>query len=261
MTLPEYAVTFLGTSAAVPGVARDTTSLCLTGPKDLLLIDCGGSPVQKLRRIGLDPRHLTAIVITHTHPDHAYGLPSLVQSLILLGRTWPLPIYCREEHTNTIQTLLDLFRLLGRGCPVEIVGVKAREGERVLKTDDFVVTGSPNAHGQMPNLAIRAEAPALGRGAVYSSDTEPTVTVVRLARGAHTLIHEATFPHREQDRAHGHSTARQAGEVAEAAGVRRLILAHIDWDLHAGPAAIITEATQAFTGEALIAEELRPYPF
>ncbi len=260
MTVPACVVTFLGTSAAVPSISRDTTSLCLTGPKAAILVDCGGSPAHKLRRLGVDPLRLTAVVITHTHPDHAYGLPSLVQSLILLGRTWPLPIYCREEHAETLRALLDLFRLFDRGCPVEIIGVKAREGERLFVTEEFIVTASPNAHGGMPNLSIRVDAPALGRAAVYSSDTEPTDAVIRLARGVHTLIHEATFPHSERVRAQGHSTARQAGEVAEAAGVSRLILTHIDWGLYAGAEAVIAEAQTAFGGEVLIAEELHPYP-
>lgn len=258
MTVPEYAVTFLGTSAAVPSSTRDTTSLCVTGPKETILIDCGGSPVGKLRRIGVDPLRLTAVVITHTHPDHAYGLPALIQSLMLLGRTWPLPIYCHDAHTETLRTLLDLFRLLGR--PIEITGIKAREGERLFGTEEFIVTASPNAHGEMPNLAIRIDLAGLGRGLVYSSDTEPTDAVIRLARGAHTLIHEATFPDSHQVRAHGHSTARQAGEVARAAGVRRLILTHIDWALHSGPEAVIREAQSTFGGETLIAEELCSYP-
>lgn len=256
MTRAEYAVTFLGTAAAVPSAQCDTTSLCLTGPKGVLLIDCGGSPVQKLRRIGVDPLRLTAVVITHTHPDHAYGLPLLIQSLILLGRAAPLPIYCREEHVATLRELLELFRLVDRGCPLEIIGVSPREGATLVVAEEFTLTASPNAHGRMPNLAVRVDVRATGRSVVYSSDTEPSEAVIRLARGAQTLIHEATFPHRECDRAAGHSTAFQAGEVARAAGVSRLILTHIDWALFPGPEAVMAEARQAFAGEVLVAGEL-----
>ncbi|MBI2219272.1 MAG: hypothetical protein HYU51_18490 [Candidatus Rokubacteria bacterium] len=42
---------FLGTSAAVPSVQRDTTSLVFASPGGAILVDCGGSPVQKLRRL------------------------------------------------------------------------------------------------------------------------------------------------------------------------------------------------------------------
>lgn len=71
---------FLGTSGAVASATRDTTSLLFDGGSGGVLIDCGGSPVQRLRRLGVDPLTLTHVVITHIHPDHAYGLPALVQS-------------------------------------------------------------------------------------------------------------------------------------------------------------------------------------
>jgi len=62
---------FLGTSGSVPSAVRDTTSIVVVVPEGALLIDCGGSPVQKLRRAGVDPQALVSVVITHIHPDHA----------------------------------------------------------------------------------------------------------------------------------------------------------------------------------------------
>ena len=46
---------FLGTSGAVPSPARDTTSLVFVGPEGAVLVDCGGSPVQKLRLARVNP--------------------------------------------------------------------------------------------------------------------------------------------------------------------------------------------------------------
>ncbi len=253
---------FLGTSGAIPGAARDTTSLAFVGGAEALLVDAGGSPVQKLRAAGIDPLRLSHVLITHIHPDHAYGLPPLIQNLILLGRTGPLPLYCRVEHAPALADLLDLFDLRTRkgSFPIPIHEVEPREGIEVLRTDSFVVSASPNAHGSMPNLAVRFDVPQRAAGVVYSSDTEPCDEVVRLARGADTLIHEATFPERDRGRFGSHSTAGEAGQIAARAGVRRLILCHIEADYHGELPALAAEARSHFNGVIEIAEEFRPYP-
>lgn len=253
--------TFLGTSGAVPGLERDTVSLAFVGSSEALLVDVGGSPVQKLLRAAIDPGRVSHILITHIHPDHVYGLPALIQDLVLLGRTAPLPVYCRAEHVGPLTDLLDLFGLGTRqdGFPVPIYGVEPREGTAVLQTVSFTVTASPNAHGAMPNLALRFEVAERGTAVVYSSDTEPCDAVTRLARGADTLIHEATFPERDRGRFGAHSTAADAGRVAARAGVLRLILCHIEAEYHGELEALAAEARSHFQGVVEIAEEFRPY--
>ncbi len=246
----------LGSSGAVPSESRDTTAVVIRAGATTCLVDVGGSPVQKLRRIGLDPVRLSAVVVTHTHPDHVYGLPALIQCLLILGRTAPLPIYCRVEHADLVRRLLDLFGLSDEGLSVPVVPVEPREGLRVLETPDLVVTASPNAHGRMPNLAVRADAG--GRSLVYSSDTRPCAEVEALARGATVLIHEATFA--RPDPTQWHSTAREAGQVARAAGVRRLYLAHVGYTVHGALRSHVAAARAGFGGAVAMAEELRWYP-
>ncbi len=100
--------------------------------------------------------------------------------------------------------------------------------------------------------------PRRGSILVYSSDTRPTESVIRAAREADVLIHEATYLHELRDRAvsTGHSTAFEAGQVAEAAGVRRLILTHFsaryrEEDL----VKFEEEASQAYGGEVIAARD------
>jgi ribonuclease Z len=245
----------LGSSGAVPSAARDTTALVLRAGRSTCLVDVGGSPVQKLRRVGIDPVGLSAVVVTHTHPDHVYGLPALVQCLLILGRRAPLPIYCRAEHVRLVKGLLDLFGLCDEGLEISIFPVEPREGVRVLQTSDLAITASPNMHGSMPNLAIRVDAGA--RSLVYSSDTRPCAEVEVLARGATALVHEATFA--RPNPAEWHSTAREAGAVARAAGVGRLYLAHVGYRAHDALRAHVAAARAGFGEAVAMAEELRWY--
>ena len=87
-----------------------------------------------------------------------------------------------------------------------------------------------------------------GRRVVYTGDTRPIPETVRMAAGADLLIHEATFADEEADRARetDHSTAREAGEVAREAGVRRLVLTHISPRYTLDQSILVREAAAAF---------------
>jgi ribonuclease Z len=72
-------------------------------------------------------------------------------------------------------------------------------------------------------------APRRGRKIVYTGDSEPTDEVVERARGADVLIHDATTDAALEEKAnrYGHSSSRQAAEIARKAGVGLLILTHL----------------------------------
>src|SRR5689334_9009730 len=112
MSRPRFA--FLGTSGALTSDRRDNTSIVVEADGAVVLLDCSGAAVHRLRRLGVDPLALTHVVVTHLHVDHSYGLPSLVRQLMLLGRQPPLTVVCRPEHVEAIQTLLRLFNLWQR---------------------------------------------------------------------------------------------------------------------------------------------------
>jgi ribonuclease Z len=253
---------FLGTSGAVASAERDNTSLVVQAGDVALLLDCGGSAVHRLRRLGVDPLSLTHVVVTHLHVDHAYGLPSLVRQLGLLERATPLTVVCRPEHVDPLRELLTVFRVWERPgmFPVALAPVDLTIGAPAFVTGPLRVSTAPNAHGPMPNFAVRVDT---GTGTlVYSSDTQPTDAVVALARGASVLVHEATFAERDRTPSRGatHSSAADAGRVAAAAGVGRLILTHLGPDYHTDVAALAREAHLHFPGPIDVAEDLRFYP-
>lgn len=101
-------LTFLGTSAGTPTKLRNVTSLALEygDAKSWYLFDCGEGTQHQL----LYARHslvkLRAIFITHVHGDHTYGLPGLLASASMHGRTEPLPIIAPEPLRIYIETTL-----------------------------------------------------------------------------------------------------------------------------------------------------------
>jgi ribonuclease Z len=116
-----------------------------------------------------------------------------------------------------------LFGKLHRGEPVEVNG---------RSIDPHEVVGPPRA----------------GRVIVYTGDTRPCKRTVEVATGADLLIHEATFGADELDRARatGHSTAREAAQVARKADVARLLLTHVSARYADDPRPLEREAREVF---------------
>jgi ribonuclease Z len=82
-------------------------------------------------------------------------------------------------------------------------------------------------NGVHPDQVVGPE--RAGRKLVISGDTSPCDMVRAAAHHADVLVHEATFTDEALDRAMetGHSTARQAAEIAVEAEVRLLALTHV----------------------------------
>jgi len=85
---------FLGTSAGVPTKSRNVSSIALreSKGKGWYLIDCGEGTQHQVLHTKLSFHSLEAILITHVHGDHCYGLPGILASAGMGGRKTPLTI-------------------------------------------------------------------------------------------------------------------------------------------------------------------------
>ncbi|PYP61558.1 MAG: ribonuclease Z, partial [Gemmatimonadetes bacterium] len=89
-----------------------------------------------------------------------------------------------------------------------------------------------------------------------TGDTRPCASVVDAAAGADLLVHEATFGEEEKDRAKetGHSTAREAAQVALAAKAKKLVLSHVSARYSLNADELVKEAREVFP-ETVVAKD------
>ena len=244
----------LGTAGALPSADRENTYLAIRGDNGTILVDCGGGPVPRLKQAGIDPTELQCLIATHHHPDHIYGVPALILGMWLMGRSTGLDIYGPLKAVSAIASLLEVLDT--RDWPglfgTTFHAVQLTEKFLVLENDDFRVLATPVAH-MVSCIALRFESKATGGVMVYSSDTEPCDSLIRLGKGADLLLHEATGTEK------GHSSPAQAGAMGKMMGVKRLVLIHLpcvgreeEWR-HA--------AEQEFGGAVEIARDLDIFEF
>lgn len=209
----------LGVGTAVPDQDRGHTHMVWDGAGGPLLIDAGGSTYQRLLRAGIEPTALAAILITHSHADHINGLPALLFSMCLAGRTAPIPIYALPETITVVTRMLDAFEL--EQYTVQPAWYPIAPTDQIALGDGWTLSTAPTQHTR-PCVALRFSDADGQHCLTYSADTAPYEPVQQLAHGSRVLIHEAT----EHTPTTYHTTPREAGSIAVQAGVERLVLVH-----------------------------------
>jgi ribonuclease Z len=123
------------------------------------------------------------------------------------------------------------------GVPEGPLWGKIHKGEAVQLADGRTIKPSELVGPSRP-----------GRRIVLTGDSRPSEATVAAANGADVLVHEATFATEEAPRAleTGHSTAREAAEVAAKAAVKRLILTHVSARYSRDTAELEREAREVF---------------
>ncbi|CAA9269829.1 MAG: hypothetical protein AVDCRST_MAG77-3142 [uncultured Chloroflexi bacterium] len=235
-----FSVTFLGTAAALFIPPANTAALLVRVGTDRLLVDCGVGAVRQLRQAGSAVQALTAVLLTHWHPDHVAGLPNLLWHAAKERTGAPLRLYAPPAPRWARWWL----RVVVGGRPaVEHVLARSRD----TLSFEHVRVAAVHADHSIPALSwVLAEAGATQRRLVVSGDTRPTSALASAAHGADLLVHEATYlaRHHSLATARQHTTALQAAQVARAARVGMLALTHLG--MGAPRDAVLAEARSVF---------------
>ncbi len=240
---------FLGTGGWVATRERDNTSLLIQQNEKLVLVDCPGSVIQKIKRIGLDPEAIVSILITHVHPDHVYGLPSLVHSLMLVERT--INLFGTEESIQFCQDLLDLFHLREEKikCRINFVPLKPEDDFCPLPSISGFCLDVPH---HSSSLAFSFEFKDSNKKLLFSGDTPIHPPIFEAARDIDYLVHECSAPKRYFDLfpilydMHTHSY--DLGRLSQKSGVKSLIPCHIFGDLDFSESEIEQELKNNYKG-------------
>lgn len=141
----------------------------------------------------------------------------------------------------------DVEKAKGAGIPEGPLWGKLTKGETIELADGRRLS---------PEAFVGPARP--GRLVVFTGDTRPCASVVDAAQGADLLIHEATFGEEEKDRARdtGHSTAKEAAQVALACKAKRLVLSHVSARYSISAEELVKEAREVFPNSTVAKDGL-----
>ena len=162
---------------------------------------------------------------------------------------WSIPLRHRVPTAGYLfrekmpELNVDKFKIERYGLSVKQI-VAAKRGEDITLDDGTVI---PNA--ELTYL------PRIPQSYAYCSDTNRSAMVARRVKGVDLLYHEATYTEseRKQAKERGHSTARQAAEIAVAAEAKRLLIGHFS-SRYKQPAVLLDEARATFPATDIAVE-------
>jgi ribonuclease BN (tRNA processing enzyme) len=251
-TLPRAARTrliLLGTGGGPRPKAGNMASAQVIIANDrLYVVDCGDGVARQLVLAGASLDALAHVFITHHHSDHNadYGnllLLSWAAGLRHRVDTWGPPPIRQITRSFFEMSAYDInIRIADEGrVPLKpLIHVHELKDSGVVMQDDAVKVTCALVDHPMVKPAFAYRFDAADRSIVISGDTTRSDNLIKLARGADVLVHEAFFPAAidrlvarvpnaatlKKHLLASHTSAEDCGRVAAAAGVKTLVLSH-----------------------------------
>lgn len=237
----------LGCSGGYPEPNRACSGYLVEAAGRRLWLDAGsGTLARLLARCSLVD--VDAAWLTHLHPDHWTDLPLAIHALAVgaANRSLPLPVYGPRGWADAVGV-----KLHWQGeDDTPLYEVRELTDGLTVAFGDVHVRSVAVEHG-IETYALRLEAD--GASLVYSADSAPCAALVELACGADLFLCAAGT----MTTSLIHPNPRQAGEMAAAAGAKRLLVTHLRPGADHKQA--LAMAREAFPDDVMIATEGAEY--
>ena len=140
-----FEVTILGTGSALPTKGRFLSAQVVNYEENFFLIDCGEGTQMQLRKYKVSLNRIASIFISHLHADHYLGLPGLLSSMDLLGRTAPLTLYCPKGLDEFLEVNFRISHSRPR-FPIHWSFTDPSNPQRIKETHKLEVFSFPLRH-------------------------------------------------------------------------------------------------------------------
>lgn len=238
----------LGTGTPLPDPERSGPSTAVVANDRAYIFDAGIGVVRRAsaeRDKGikaLEPRTLRFAFLTHLHSDHTLGLPDLILTPWVMGRTEPLELWGPRGTRDMVNHILAAYKediairstsLEGSNTTGHKVNVHEIGPGDVYADGNVTIKPFLVKHGDWKQaFGYRIE--ALGRVIVISGDTSPVESLVENCHGCDLLIAEsytqASFDlvsaHWQKYRRLYHTSTRELADIATRAKPGLLVLTH-----------------------------------
>lgn len=276
-------LTLLGTGTPWPSATRQSTANLVSIGNEHILVDAGRGVTTQVARLGMHPKDIDYVFLTHHHFDHISGLDDFLLSAWNDGRKKPIKIFGPPGTRHIVETLFNVvyardirFRLLEadiikRHMPLieEVFPVKDIESGACLEFGRWKISSRSVNHGhgmglsqsQWPCFGYRIEAE--GKVLAISGDTIDCDGVRALSQGADVLLQCCYLPEAAVDDDEKRllvdlvlGSAVQANSIARASCVARMILTHLAPRADAMISELVREAAENFPGVVTVGEDL-----
>lgn len=151
-----FELTILGTSSALPTSNRYPTAQVLNVLGRFFLIDCGEGTQTQMRKYKTGFSKINHIFISHLHGDHILGLPGLLSTMVLLGRTNDLHLYSHSDLQPFIATQLQFFYPEGMSFKIIFHPLNFRKEQKIYEDKKVSIFSFPLVH-RIPTCGFRFE--------------------------------------------------------------------------------------------------------